>query len=618
MALLCLAVVLSVASRSPIWSDFQAVRHQNAQGSHEVLLDRDGRVLEHWRRPGMAGWQAPWRSLEAFPKALVEAVIVSEDQRFFEHSGVDLLALAASAMQSLEQRRGGSTITMQTARLLLGRDALPQTLWGKLLQIDAAWALERRWSKAQILEAYLNLAPLRSGVRGFHSGQALWLASLGEAEQQRAWPLLVAMLPAPQARPEMLGRRSCAVQRRLAQQAPSAQRSCQDFSAADWALWETVWTQIFKPNHDLASIDTAQSAIYLIANDLPAPLRSTVQARLQATLIGHLREGLQRMRIGDVNAGAAVLIDNASGEVLAFGSVQAPSFEAGGTPSAAVQSTPGLQGIHAKKTLASTLKPFLYAQALDAGLLHPHEIIRIRDRVFSQGSCDARPYRPRDSVALYQSQLKPALGLAASSNIAAVDILQRLLPERFEMQLSALQVLPPPAVASAACQPLPRYGHALALGAAQGSLLALTNAYRSLANAGLYSPTRLWMDAAPAPAPAEGSAQRSAQASTPQRLFSAESAAWVSAALSDHKLRFEAFGPRNALDTPYWSASKTGTSDRALDNWAMGYTQQYSLGVWIGNTQGEPMKGVFGPSGAAPIWRAIMDEAMAAQSLQNK
>jgi penicillin-binding protein 1C len=625
VGLVCIGVAFGVIATRPALPAFEAIRQQHAQGSHHYLLDRNGVVVESWLRPGMAGWQAPWRRLDDFSHALKEAVIASEDRRFFEHAGVDLSALAASAVQSLGQRRGGSTITMQTARLLLGREPLPPTLWGKLRQIDAAWALERRWSKAQILEAYLHLAPLRGGVRGFHSAQALWLRDLSAAQQESAWPLLVAMLPAPQASPAMLGRRSCAVVRRWAEQSSSQRRICRDHTSPDWEHWEAVWGEIFKPDQALAHINTAQAAIDFVV--LKAPLtatqataheatpanlrsdvakRSTLDAPMQVALNRHLTQGLERMRIGDVNAAAAVLIDNASGDVLAIGSAQVPANDPNAPASAPVRKAPALEGIHTKKTLASTLKPFLYAQAQGAGLLTPQERISIRNREFRQGPCDARPYRPRDSVALYQRQVSPALGLAASSNIAAVDIISRLGPERFESKLHALGILTAPAAASTSCQPMPRYGHALALGAAEGSVLALTNAYRSLANGGLYSPARLWMDAAPA------SVAAPAAADAPQPLLSASSTAWVSAVLSDQRLRFEGFGPRNALDTPYWSASKTGTSDRALDNWAVGYTRQHTLGIWIGNTRGEPMKGVFGPTGAASIWRAIMDEASAA------
>jgi penicillin-binding protein 1C len=589
--LLGLALAVRIQQLRPALPTFENTRQSHAQGSYEFLVDRHGVLLESWRRPGEIGWQAPWRGLDDFSKRLIETVIASEDQRFDQHGGVDGLALAASAFQIFGPRRGASTITMQTARLLLGRDELPPTLWGKLRQIDAAWALERHWSKAQILEAYLNLAPLRRGVRGFHTGQALWLASLDAAEQERAWPLLVAMLPAPQASPEMLGKRSCAVLQRWAAQS-SERPTCREHSAAQWAQWESTWLEIFKPNMAFARSGRARGAIDSIVK---TTARSTLDARLQQALNRHLLEGLERMRSGDVNAAAAVLLDNASGEVLAMGSYETPTSRTGSTLDLPPAKMPSLLGIQTKRTLASTLKPFLYAQALDAGLLRTQEIIRIRGRVFRQGTCDIRPYTPRDSFAQFQSQVSPALGLAASSNTAAVDIISRLTPQRFESSLSALQIIEPPQASTAPCQPLPRYGHALALGAAQGSLLSLATAYRSLANGGLYSAHRLWLGGAPA---------REAT-----RVLSEKHTAWVSAALSDPALRFEAFGPSNALDTPYWSASKTGTSDRSLDNWAMGYTRQHSLGVWIGNTQGEPMKGVFGPSGAASIWRTILDEA---------
>ena len=598
--LICAGLAAYISHSRPALPDFDAVRASHAQGSHDVVLDRRDLVIERWRRAGQAVWQAPWQSLENFQPILRETVIASEDQRFYAHAGVDIRALLAGALASLGQRRGGSTLSMQTARLLLGREALPPTLWGKLRQIDAALALERRWSKAQILEAYLNLAPLRGGVRGFQTGQVMWLNALSASEQERVWPLLVAMLPAPQASPATLRRRSCAAARRLSLRAPSHHTDCQSHSAADWALWEAVWMQIFKPNTPLAGVEYAQSAIDLAAKNTPSTAkRSTVDGKMQAVLAQHLIEALERMRDSDVNAAAAVLIDNASGEVLAYGSAAIATTAANANSAIApppAQRQSGLGAIQARRTLASTLKPFLYAQALDARLLDKRERIQLRGREFRQGACDLRPYRPRDSVALYQSQVSPALGLAASSNVAAVDIISRLGAARFESSLHTLQILKAQPIASATCQPLPRYGHALALGAASGSLLDLTNAYRSLANGGVYAPAKLWMDS-------------SDPMQAPQRIFSASSAAWVSATLSDQRLRFEGFGPRNPLDTLYWSASKTGTSDGSKDNWAMGYTRTQTLGVWIGNTQGYPMLGVFGPAGAAQIWRAVMDSA---------
>jgi penicillin-binding protein 1C len=573
MAGVVAACALIVWQRSAMPS-FEDVVQKNAQGSHTCLLARDGQVLSCERRAQQSGWQAPWQSLAEFPDELKTLVIASEDRRFWQHTGVDAKALAASVMQSPWKRRGASTLSMQTARLILGRQDLPSTLWGKLRQMDAAWALERRWSKAQILEAYLNLAPLRGNVRGFHTAQKLWLHNLRADQQIQAWPLLVAMVPAPQASPAMLGRRSC-----LALQSMASH--CSNLSAEQWQGWEQVWRSIFNQNSSFAGIESAQNAIYSVAysaTQQQTHQRSTLDARQQTQVIAHLHQGLRRLQDADVSSAAAVLIDNASGEVLAHATVHLKSS--------------GIDIASRPRTLASTLKPFLYAQALDAKLLKRGESIRIRGRVFRQGSCDERDYKPRDSVALERAQVQPALGLAASSNVAAVDMVTRVSPEVFHERLQALGVLPAAGVGNG-CNPKPRYGHALALGSASGSLLHLTNAYRSLANGGEYSPARLWMDQAPAK-PA-------------QRLFSTSSAAWVSDALSNQKLRFEGFGPDNPLDTPYWSASKTGTSDGYRDNWALGYTRTHTLGVWVGNADGSAMRGVFGPDGAAPIWRAVMD-----------
>jgi penicillin-binding protein 1C len=135
------------------------------------------------------------------------------------------------------------------------------------------------------------------------------------------------------------------------------------------------------------------------------------------------------------------------------------------------------------------------------------------------------------------------------------------------------------------------YGAALALGSADVTLLQLTNAYRMLANGGTWSPTRMRPGGAPSQA---------------KRVVDAAAAYVVGDILSDRAARATAFGLANPLETPFWSAVKTGTSKDMRDNWAIGYTTRHTVGVWVGNAAGSPMHDVSGVSGAAPVWRDIM------------
>jgi penicillin-binding protein 1C len=567
---------------------------QGQLGSHAWLLDRRGLPLQVQRRQeggrAVQGKQLPWQSLALFPANWVAAIVASEDRHFDHHAGVDVYALTAAVAQSPWQRRGASTISMQLVRLLAGADAMPRTALGKLQQIAAALQLERQWRKEQILEAYLNLVPLRNDVRGIHTGQALWLHELPAEWIPLAGWAWSAMLPAPQASPERMIQRACA--RLNANQSTTRPYSCAEL--------KTLITKLLK--HDKRNIEelSAQLAPELLSFALveakstiakPAQTRFAQQDRVMSYLdiaTQHsarkaLREGLEKLRVFNADSAAAVVLDNATGEVVAYASVS--------------MQVNRLDMARRPRTAASTLKPFLYAQALDSGLVNPREKISIRGRSFTQGPCDLRPYVPRDSVALFRAQAPLNLALAASSNVAAVDIVTRLGPKAFEDHLQALHLMPHSAqgqVNGNACEPKPRYGHALALGAVSMHLLDLSNAYRSLAQGGMYTSARLWH---------EGAVQ-----SVPTRIYSEESTAWVSQTLASKALRFEGFGPDNPLDTPYWSASKTGTSDGFKDNWALGYSKKSTVGVWVGNADGSAMHGVFGPTGAAPIWRDIMDK----------
>jgi penicillin-binding protein 1C len=136
------------------------------------------------------------------------------------------------------------------------------------------------------------------------------------------------------------------------------------------------------------------------------------------------------------------------------------------------------------------------------------------------------------------------------------------------------------------------YGPSLALGSADVSLWELVNAYRALANDGMWTPPRM------TPAEPPGTPRR--------RLYSAGTAFLISNILADRESRSQTFGLENALATPFWTAVKTGTSKEMRDNWCIGYSRRYTVGVWVGNFSGEPMRDVSGVTGAAPVWAEVM------------
>ena len=239
----------------------------------------------------------------------------------------------------------------------------------------------------------------------------------------------------------------------------------------------------------------------------------------------------------------------------------------------------------------STLKPFLYAQAIAEQRLTAASLL---DDSSAQLQTGAGLYIPQNYDHSFKGWVSARTALAASLNLPAVRALMMVTPEAFAQQLKRVGL------------PLKQsgdyYGYSLALGSAEVSLLNLSNAYRTLANAGRYTP----LTALLGPARGELSLERSSPLSVEHQALDARAAFIVSDMLSDPYARAGTFGTDSVLNTRFWSAVKTGTSKDMRDNWALGYSEHYTVGVWVGNANGAPMWDVSGTTGAAPVWADIM------------
>jgi penicillin-binding protein 1C len=303
---------------------------------------------------------------------------------------------------------------------------------------------------------------------------------------------------------------------------------------------------------------------------------TTLSAPLQRFAVQTLQQQLRELQARHVEDGAIVVLDNASGEVLAWvGS------------SGALSQAAEVDGVTALRQPGSTLKPFLYAQALAERRLTAASLL---DDSGTQIQTSGGLYIPQNYDHHFKGWVSARTALAASLNVPAVRTLVMVSPDAFHKQLTALGL------------PLREtgdyYGYSLALGSAEVSLLQLSNAYRTLANGGRFSPTRI------APGAKAGC----------HAMLDAGAAFIVGDILSDSNARARTFGTDSILATRFWTAVKTGTSKDMRDNWAMGYSQRYTVGVWVGNASGAPMWDVSGTSGAAPIWAAVMNYLHKAQA----
>ncbi|WP_348696002.1 penicillin-binding protein 1C [Duganella fentianensis] len=541
------------------------------RASEAQLLDRHGARIQSLRID-LQGRRTPWVALQDISPALPAAVLQAEDQRFYQHEGVDWSAAGKAAWDNLfrSRPRGASTITMQLAALLDPRlqAAKQGRSWAqKWDQVQAARELDASWSKAQILEAYLNLVSFRGELQGVGAAARGLFGKVPSGLTLTEAMIMASLLRGPNAAPALVWQRACALSREL--RAPA---TCSEIELRTLvAMGRPQMAQELAP-----APQVAQQLLVRGAQNV----RSTLDAPLQLFAQTALRQQLMALRDRNVSDGAVLVLDNASGEILAY------VANAGGSE---------VDGITALRQAGSTLKPFLYELAIERRLLTAASLM---DDSAIDIATPTGLYVPQNYDKEFKGQVSVRTSLASSLNVPAVRTLVMTGLERFHSRLQQVGL-------SSLTEPADFYGYSLALGSAEVSLLDLTNAYRVLANGGLYSGVSLLPRSAPTAPVASASAAASAAA--PRRVLDAGASFIISDILSDRAARSITFGLKNELATGFWSAVKTGTSKDMRDNWCIGYTDRYTVGVWVGNFDGQPMWDVSGVTGAAPAWRDVMD-----------
>ena len=545
--------------------------------SHTLILAADGQEV-HSLRTNAQVRQGQWVALSEVSAALRLALLASEDQRFYQHSGVDWQAVSAAAWGNLwhQKTRGASTITMQLAGLLdedwrnaAGRRSLGQ----KLGQAVAATRLERTWRKDDILEAYLNLVPFRGELVGLDALSRTLFGKAPHGLDGHEAAIAAALIRGPNATAPVVGQRACGVLQSLA---ALQQRPAPDCAAVRWRTEQVLSARLWPASSGMAPHWARRVlAQWPQGQPLPSRITTTLRADVQRVALQSLQRHLRELQGHNVEDGAVLVLDNASGQVLAW-------VGSSGSLSQAHE----VDGVLAQRQPGSTLKPFLYAQAVQQRRLTAASLIEDSAAHINTG---AGLYIPQNYDRRFKGWVSARVALAASLNVPAVRTLAMVGVEDFYQQLAQFGLDLP--------QPAGYYGYSLALGSSELDLLRLTNAYRALANGGRWQPIAPLV--APLhPAPSAPPAQR--QAIGPQTAFI------VGDILSDSLARAPTFGLDSVLTTRFWSAVKTGTSKDMRDNWAIGWSQHYTVGVWVGNASGAAMHEVSGSSGAAPVWAQVL------------
>ena len=540
---------------------FDEVRN-GFQSTEGVLLDRHGapihelRVIEHGRR-------LAWTQLGDISPAALATIIRAEDKRFYQHHGVDWLALSDAALDTLlfSQPRGASTISMQVASHLdtaLRPTRQKRTVWQKWDQIAASRELEKSWSKRQILEAYLNLSTFRGELQGVGAASRALFGKDPSGLDEPESLLLAVLLRGPNAKPDGVARRACQLAANMEADIACVQLQRLALSALPAA-----------PNIAPRVALAPHIARTLLSANHPR-VQTTLDAELQAYATELLQQQLAALGDSHVADAAVLVVDNRSGEVLSY------VGNAGSSTSAIY-----VDGVRAPRQAGSTLKPFLYEMAIEQKLITAASLI---DDSPVNLVTPSGLYVPQNYDRDFKGLVSARTALSSSLNVPAVRTLMLVGADAFVERLQMLGF-------DDVIHDGDFYGFSLALGSAEVSLWQLTNAYRAIANGGQWSPLKLERVLRTAATPALDAA-----------------ASWIVASmLSDPLARSVTFGLENPLVSRHWAAVKTGTSKDMRDNWCVGFTERFTVGVWVGNFDGSPMHDVSGVTGAAPVWIELVD-----------
>jgi penicillin-binding protein 1C len=513
----------------------------------------------------------------ALPPALVAATLAAEDRRFWRHPGIDPIAIVRALRTNLAEGRmveGGSTISQQVAKLLLNRQSPNRHRGGtaKLREAVIAMRLEHRFTKAELLALYLNLAPYGNQIVGVERASRAYFG----VPAAMATPAQAAFLAGLPQRPSAFNPYRSLEAATKRQQTVLRRMQAGGFLTADQAR-EALGERLTLAPRMSAFVAPHFVEMVLQAAGEPRPARidTTLDRDLQGDVTGIIEShrGVLR-RHGAANV-AVVILDNERGEWLAWeGSGDYFDAAGGGTINGPVE----------PRQPGSTLKPFTYALAFEEGF-GPASVLADIPSTFPT----AEPgvvYSPRNYDGRYRGPLLARRALAGSENVPAVALASEIGVPSILRFLGRAGMTTFDKTAA-------HYGLGVTLGNAEVRLDELVAAYAAFARGGEWIAPAFVRRGDPSAAHTE-------------RLVSPRTAFWITDILTDAEARAFVFGRGGSLELPFPVAVKTGTSQAYHDNWTIGYSRRVTVGVWVGNFDRTPLRNSSGVTGAAPIFHAVM------------
>jgi len=499
----------------------------------------------------------------------LQAIVATEDRRFYQHGAVDWIALGRAAWQTARcfcGAGGASTITMQLAR---AQFHIPQGVRGKLVQMWDAARIEAGASKDQILSAYVNRAAMGGNMYGVEAAARSYFG-VPANDLDLAQAATLAGIPNDPTRlnPRMHWRAARARQRAVLHAMCTA-----GFISTDQAAIAARESLHIRPEGK--ELVAGQQLLFRLAaaTHSSGPVRTTIDLQLQRFVQAQAQDVVAALAGRNVTQAAALVVDNRSGEVLAY---------LGSTDYFNDAYLGRNDGVRTLRQPGSTLKPFLYEYALERRTIRPYTMLA--DIPTSYAIPNGELYTPEDYSTQFAGPVQVRIALANSLNVPAVRALSSVGVPGFLDRLRTLGF-------SDLRRSPDYYGLGLTLGAGEVTLWDLTHAYVTLARGGSAIALRTTLD---------GEAPKGTQIG--------DRASWelVADMLADRYARAKSFGLGSVIDTPFPSLVKTGTSSDYRDTWTVGATPEYTVAVWVGNFSGAPMRRIAGVSGAGPLWNRIM------------
>ena len=546
-----------------------------------VLEDKTGQLLG--ARIAQDGqWRFPHS--QNVPQKFISAITTFEDKRFFMHWGIDPRGLARALKQNISEGRivsGGSTISMQVMRM--ARKGKQRNIWQKLIEMVQATRLEFKYSKQEILALYASNAPFGGNVVGLDA--ASWryyakqadLLSWAEAATLAVLPNSPALIHPGRNRNLLLAKRNRLLDKLQAQ-------GFIDKTTADLAK-EEVLPQKPHPLPRMAPhlLDRAYKEHFRGKKNQITRFKTTVDQSIQQKTNQILKRHSQRIKANDIHNMAAIVIENKTGNVLAYiGNLEKTGHEHGEQ----------VDVIPAPRSTGSILKPLLYAMLLQEGSIVPNTLIPDIPTSLSG-------YRPINFHESYDGMVTAKKSLIRSLNVPFIRMLQRFGLEKFHFELKQLGL-------SHLNNPASHYGLPLVLGGAEASLWDISRVYsnmaRSLQHFYSYDGRYDLQDFKPLN---YDYSIKTTQAENSELLkeapFISAAASWFSFEAMRKVERPNSEGNWEQFSSAEPIAWKTGTSFGFRDAWAVGLNTRYTIGVWVGNADGEGRPGLIGVVAAAPI-----------------